>query len=311
MRRLYLVSNVTVSTAPGSSPRGLRGARRHRGQDGAAAGPEKPLTPQQLKILQAIVAGNKVAGVFLALSPLPSALCPLHPGTALWRAGQNLPPAPGCSPCSCCASVSLLRNVLWCQAPSSSLHLPNGPELPHSPPACPGCPLPLTSAWGRVACRAAELPGDWKRRAETRCHESTECHQETRDGPSSLLGHQLSSSSSSSAHSSRQSQARLRSSLGETSWHGLSAAAGQPGRSVPGCAGSASSWAQPQPQSTRITLDLCRFPHQNRERGGGFNFLFPCQSSSAFRPSGKSLSAMERRLEWLVLSSSGAGMGWQ
>lgn len=191
---------------------------------------------------------------------------------------------------------------------SSSLHLPNGPELPHSPPGYPGCPLSLTSAWGRVACRAAELPGSWKRRAETRCNESTKCHQETGDGPSSLLGHQPSSSSS-SVHSSRQSQARLRSSLGETSWHGVSAAAGWPGRAVPGCAGSASSWAQPQPQSTRITLDLCRFPHQNREGGGRFNFRFPCQSSSAFRPSGKSFSAMERRLEWLVLSSSGQGWG--
>lgn len=49
--------------------------------------------------------------------------------------------------------------------------------------------------------------------------------------------------------------------LGEASWRGLSTATGWPGRAVPGCAGTASSWALPQPQTTRITLDLCRFPH--------------------------------------------------
>lgn len=42
VRCLCLVSNVTVSTAPGSSPGGPGGTRRHRGWDGAAAGPEKP-----------------------------------------------------------------------------------------------------------------------------------------------------------------------------------------------------------------------------------------------------------------------------
>lgn len=49
--------------------------------------------------------------------------------------------------------------------------------------------------------------------------------------------------------------------LGEASWHGLSTVTGWPGRAVPACAGTASSWALPQPQTARITLDLCRFPH--------------------------------------------------
>lgn len=80
------------------------------------------------------------------------------------------------------------------------------------------------------------------------------------------------------------------------------------GRAVPGCAGSASSWAKPQPQSTRITLDLCRFSHQNRE-GGRFNLPFPCQSSLAFRPSSESLSTTERA-DWSGSSAAALGQGW-
>lgn len=111
------------------------------------------LMPQQLKILQAIVTGNKVTGVFLELSPLPSALppswealCPLHPAAALWRVGRasRLPPDtalaaavphfPSCTLCYGAIPIPLLS--------SNSLHSTNGPELPHSSPHIHGVPYP-------------------------------------------------------------------------------------------------------------------------------------------------------------------------
>lgn len=72
---------------------------------------------------------------------------------------------------------------------------------------------------------------------------------------------------------------------GETSWRGLSAAAGWPGRAVPACAGSARGRGCPD---ARITLDLCRFPWRSA-RQGGFTYLFPARAArrcrAAARPS--------------------------
>lgn len=141
VRCLCLVSNVTVSTAPGAALEGHGGPATLRAGWGSSWTGEAVLSlrPQQLKIPRAIVTGNKATGVFSALSRSPSALppsrevlCPLHPGTA--------PPAPGCSHC---ASVSLLHTVLWCHPPSHCCHPTS--STPQRALSCPTHPLHIHS----------------------------------------------------------------------------------------------------------------------------------------------------------------------
>lgn len=95
--------------------------------------------------------------------------------------------------------------------------------------------------------------------------------------------------------------------VGETSWHGLSAAAGWPGRAVPACAGSARGRGCP---NARVTLDLCRFPWRN-ERQGGLTYLFPARAAwRAVRRRSDSLPATERadRSGWSA-AARGQGRG--
>lgn len=168
---MCLVSNVTVSTAPGAALGGHGGPATRRAGWGSSWTGEAVLSLrlQQLKILRAIVTSNKATGVFSALSRSPSALppsrevlCPLHPGTALQRVGRGLPPAPGCSHC---ASVSLCLSFppAHCAMVPPSIpllssnffHSTKSPELPHSSPSHPRCLLPLMSARGHMALRTA------------------------------------------------------------------------------------------------------------------------------------------------------------
>lgn len=113
--------------------------------------------------------------------PAPPGHCPPETQAEPPICPRTQPPQPPClsfPPAHCAMMPSPIPPLS-----SNSLHLTNGPELPHLSPACPRCPLPLRTRGlqGSHLCLGSSSPAQAAGRGgETGCNELAGCHQETR-----------------------------------------------------------------------------------------------------------------------------------
>lgn len=128
MRCLCLVSNVTVSTAPGSSPGGPWGPGDTEGGMG------QQLDRRSCCVAKATTAKNtaghchrqqshwrifSIISVAIGSAALPGSAVPTPPGHCCPEGRTGPSTCPWVQPC---ASVSLLHTVLWCHPVSHCCH---------------------------------------------------------------------------------------------------------------------------------------------------------------------------------------------
>lgn len=163
---MCLVSNVTVSTAPGSSPGGPRGPGDTEGWMG------QQLDRRSCSVAKATTAKNtaghchqqqshwrifSIISVTIGSAALPGNAVPTPPRHCSPKSWKGPPTCPWVQPLCLsfppahCAMVPPSVPLLS----SNFFHSTKSPELPHSSPSHPRCLGPLMSAWGHMAPRTA------------------------------------------------------------------------------------------------------------------------------------------------------------
>lgn len=163
---MCLVSNVTVSTAPGSRPGGPWWPGDTEGGMG------QQLDRRSRSVAKATAAKNtaghcprqqshwrifSIISVAISSAALPGSAVPAPPGHCSPKTWTGPPTCPWVQPL--CLSFPPAHCVMVPPTvpllSSHFFHPTKSPEVPHSSPSHPRCPLPLMSAWGHMAPRTA------------------------------------------------------------------------------------------------------------------------------------------------------------
>jgi len=268
VRCLCLVSNVTVSTAPGSSPgrpgstEGGMGWQRDRRSHSAANATTAKNTASYCRRQQSAWRIFSIISAAIGFAALPGSTVPAPPRCCPPESGAEPPPCPRLQPHQplCLSFPPAHRAVVSSPIPppsSDSLHPTNGPGLPHSSMVCPalkerlgtrglqGSHLrPGRSSPAQAAGGGGQRPDamSWPRVTRRSVTFPPPCRGTSRPPPLLIPAGKAKEAAKLPCPAPLS---RELSSLapGDTSWHGLSAAAGRPGRQQGGLCQAA--WALP------------------------------------------------------------------